>query len=153
MANGDEVAAYESLVEANRRLSARLTGLSDTDAARAVQEVPIQRELNEAWQAAKPRHAVVTLSAADAPTGRPPRAEELVEVTWTVGHALDIQVPAGPKRRGRQLLRMLDEALVQNARPTVDDLAGAIGVSAATIRRDLATLRAAGHDVRTRGSR
>ncbi len=153
LATGDNLGAYESLVEANRRLSARLTGLSDTDSARATQAVPLQRELHEAWQAAKPRQVVVRLSAADAPTGRPTRADELVEVTWTIGHALDNHLPAGPQRRRQQLIRMLDEAAVQNALPTVDELAKAIGVSAATIRRDLAMLRAAGHRVRTRGSR
>ncbi|MEE9533085.1 MAG: BTAD domain-containing putative transcriptional regulator, partial [Acidimicrobiia bacterium] len=153
LAMSDAAAAYETLVEANRRLSARLEGLSDSDGELALRAVPIQRQLSEAWQQAKPRHLTVRLAAADAPTGRATRADEMVDVTWTVEHALDLHLPAGPERRGRQLLRLIQESSAHYARPAIRELAIALEVSPATIRRDLATLRAAGHEVRTRGSR
>ena len=56
-------------------------------------------------------------------------------------------------RRRHRLLRLLREAREQGAAPTLDDLAAALEVSRATIKRDLAALRQAGHEAQTRGSR
>ena len=56
-------------------------------------------------------------------------------------------------RRRHRLQRLLTEAEAQGAAPTVDDLARALGVSRATVKRDLAALRQAGMAVRTRGAR
>ncbi|RLC91285.1 MAG: hypothetical protein DRI79_03270 [Chloroflexi bacterium] len=55
--------------------------------------------------------------------------------------------------RRHRLLRLLREAADQAAAPTVPALAAALDVSERTVKRDLAALRAAGHDVHTRGSR
>ena len=76
--------------------------------------------------------------------GRQLRAEELVEVTWTIEAPEDGGVADVGERRRRQILRLLDEASVQGAAPTVDDLAEAIGASRSTVRRDMATLRQLG---------
>ena len=93
------------------------------------------------------------LPRAEAPTGRPLRDDEWVEVTWTVSAPEDDEIPGKVARRHHQLLRLLQEAADQGAAPTVDDLAAALEVSQPTIKRDLAALRRAGHDVQTRGSR
>ena len=153
LALGKSADAYETLVEANRRMSARLAGLSDADCDLAVLAVPIQRQLNDAWQRDKPEHISVKLPAAHAPTGRPTRAHEMIDVIWTVAHALDQEIPSGPRRRGVQLLRLIHEATAHQSVPTVADLDQALPVRPATTRRDLALLRAAGHAVPTRGSR
>ena len=111
----------------------------------------------------------VCLPRADAPTGRPLRDDEYVEVTWTVAAPEDDEVSgkAWPElglnavegqsqrvaRRRHRLLRLLRQAREQGAAPTVDDLAAALEMSRATIKRDLAALRQAGHAAQTRGSR
>jgi len=65
----------------------------------------------------------------------------------------DEEIAAKGARRQHRLQRLVQEAQDQGASPTVDDLAGVLDVSRATIKRDLAALRRAGHRVRTRGSR
>ncbi len=99
------------------------------------------------------RKQTVRMPAASAPTGRPLRDDEWVEVTWTVTAPEDDAVLGKVARRQQRLQRLLREAQEQGAAPTVDDLADALEVSRATIKRDLAALRRAGHEVRTRGSR
>ncbi|OQY17836.1 MAG: hypothetical protein B6I35_13950, partial [Anaerolineaceae bacterium 4572_32.2] len=88
----------------------------------------------------------------DAPTGRPLRRDEFVEVTWTLAAPEDDEIPDGIARRRHRILRLLREAATQSAAPTVAALADALGVSARTIKRDLTALRTAGHNVQTRGS-
>ncbi len=102
---------------------------------------------------ARLRRQTVHLPAASAPTGRPLRDDEWVEATWTVTAPEDDAVLGKVARRQQRLQRLLREAKEQGAAPTVDDLGDALGVSRATIKRDLAALRRAGHEVRTRGSR
>ncbi len=93
------------------------------------------------------------LPAATAPTGRPLRNDEWVSVEWTVSVPEDGEIRGKSERRRHVILRLLREAQEQGAAPTVEDLATVLGVSRATIKRDLAALRTAGHTVRTRGSR
>ena len=88
----------------------------------------------------------------DAPTGRPLREDEVLEVTWTISAPEDDAVSSKVDRRRQRLLRLLRQAAEQGAAPTVADLAAALDASERTIKRDLAALRAEGHDVRTRGS-
>ena len=95
----------------------------------------------------------VRLPRAGAPTGRPLREDEWVEVTWTVAAAEDAAIAGKAPRRQHRLLRLLREAGEQGAAPTVDDLAAALGASRATIKRDLAGLRDAGQLATMRGQR
>jgi DNA-binding transcriptional ArsR family regulator len=50
-----------------------------------------------------------------------------------------------------KLLRLLDEAGVEGASPTIEHLAMVLGVSPSTVGRDLKALRDEGHRVATRG--
>jgi len=81
------------------------------------------------------------------------RDDEFVEVVWTVAAPEDDEISGKAARRRHRLLRLLREAAGQSAAPTVAALAAALDASARTIKRDLAALRAEGHDVRTRGAR
>jgi DeoR/GlpR family transcriptional regulator of sugar metabolism len=54
--------------------------------------------------------------------------------------------------RQERLQRLCEEAAAQGAEPTVGDLASALGVTARTVDRDIAALRAAGNVLATRGS-
>ena len=94
----------------------------------------------------------VALPHTDAPTGRPLRDDEVVQVKWTVQMITDTAVSNKKERRQTQILRLLDEASAQHAAPTIQDLASALAVSPGTIKRDLAALRQAGHEINTRGS-
>lgn len=87
------------------------------------------------------------------PTGRPLRDDEWVAVTWTISSPEDGRVTGKVKRRRHRLMRLLTEAREQGAAPTVGHLAAALEVGQRTIERDLAALRAGGHDVPTRGAR
>ncbi len=99
------------------------------------------------------RQLTIRLAQIDAPIGRPLREDEYVTVDWTVFAPEDDVITDPVERRRYQVLRLLREAAEQSAAPTVADLAAVLDVSQRTIKRDLAALRAAGHDVQTRGSR
>jgi predicted DNA-binding transcriptional regulator YafY len=95
----------------------------------------------------------ISLPSITAPTGRSLREDEYVEVTWTVAALEDEEIVDKADRRRHRVLRLLREATEHSAAPTVQHLADALGVSARTIKRDLAALRAQGHDASTHGSR
>jgi DNA-binding SARP family transcriptional activator len=150
---GDHAAAYASLEAAHLALRRSLDGLGGPDISRSIEVVPLNRELEAAWTAGRPRRTTIRLSAVGAPTGRAIEQSDLIDVEWTVHHPLDELQPQGPERRGRQLLRLTAEAEAVGAIPTVSDLAKALGVSTATTRRDIEALRKSGHSVYTRGRR
>jgi len=85
-------------------------------------------------------------------TGRPLRDDEYVAVTWPVDAPEDTAMADKASWRQARLSRLLREAVEQGAAPTVDDLAAALGVSRATVKRGLAILRRAGREIQTRGS-
>lgn len=143
--------AHQALIDAADRIR-------DPDLRRSfLENVPENRAIMTAHGLGRPptphRHLRIRLVRVDAPTGRPLRDDERVEVTWTVKSPNDEQVSGKVARRQHRLLRLLNEAAERSAAPTVADLADALGVSASTLKRDLAALREAGHQVRTRGSR
>ncbi|RLC99162.1 MAG: hypothetical protein DRI77_03425 [Chloroflexi bacterium] len=127
--------------------------------ARALfQQLGMARDLSqlaadESAACSRPGQIQVRLPAASAPTGRPLREDEFVEVVWTIAAPEDDEIAGKAARRRHCILRLLREAAARSAAPPVAALADALGVSARTIKRDLAALRTAGHDARTRGSR
>ena len=129
-----------------------LAEMPSQERARSLEQSPFHRAIAEAvaqWR----RRVTMRLPRADAPTGRPLNDDEWVEVTWTTSLPEDDRIPTKKARRRHRLQRLLREAQAQGAAPTIDHLAKALEVSRATIKRDLAALRAAGVRVRTRGSR
>ncbi|MBN2148871.1 MAG: tetratricopeptide repeat protein [Anaerolineales bacterium] len=98
------------------------------------------------------RQVKVRLARVGAPGRRTLRDEEWIDVTWTIDAPEDDAIKGKALRRQHRLLRLLQEADAQGAAPTIDDLADALGTSRATVKRDLAALREAGHPVKTRGS-
>jgi tetratricopeptide (TPR) repeat protein/DNA-binding SARP family transcriptional activator len=95
----------------------------------------------------------VRLASKDAPTGRTLQENEFLNLTWVVRKPEDDQILDKTKRRQHQLERLCIQALEQGALPTVEDLANALNTSVATIKRDLAALRAANVHLSTRGAR
>ncbi len=114
--------------------------------------VPEHREVLEARAVGRPRQTTVRLAHRAAPRGRPLHDGELVDVCWTIFDRADLALAEGADRRRAQLVRLVEEASACDAVATVADLAAALGVSSATVRRDLSALRGRGIDVRTRGS-
>ena len=104
---------------------------------------------------------VVQMARIDAPLGRPLNMDETVEVTWTINLPDDEEVMlkngGGSKgkiaKRQHRLRRLLTEAEFQHAAPTLDDLAEALGVGVATIKRDFTVFRKEGLTIKTRGSK
>ena len=151
-AAGQPELARAALERAYAELQCSCAALSDPSWQHAfVEDVPLHRQLMVAWKALQPRCLTVRLARAAAPTGRALRPEETVSVTWTVEHPDDQTIANKTSRRQRCLLRLLAEATAQGASPRDEDLAAALGVGLRTLRRDIAALRAEGHEIHTRG--
>jgi tetratricopeptide (TPR) repeat protein len=152
--NDEAIAAIEA---AHDLLVTWEAGLDDQGRRALKEDVWPHSEIVALYHAAhgKPtvRQIWVRLPRIGAPTGRSLHPDEWVDVAWTVAAHEDDGIPSKVDRRRRRLLRLLGEAAEQSAAPTVADLATALSVNERTIRRDLAALRDAGHDVPTRGSR
>lgn len=100
--------------------------------------------------AAMQTRAVVSLARRDAPLGRTLHENERVTVTWTLNAPEDNAIRGKSARRQHRLRRLLAEAQAQNAAPTDEDLARALGVSRHTILRDMAALAERGEKSATR---
>jgi hypothetical protein len=103
---------------------------------------------------ARPGELCYLAVAAEEPAGKPIAACRKVQVRLELAAAEDVQV-LGSKglaamRQGR-LARLARQARVQGALLTVEDLAYLTCSSPATVKRDLAWLRAHGQAVSTRG--
>jgi DNA-binding SARP family transcriptional activator len=77
------------------------------------------------------------LAQRTAPLGRTLLPHEFAAVAWTVSAPEDEAIADKTERRLYRLRRLLHEAEAQNAAPTDDDLARALGVSRRTILRDM----------------
>jgi tetratricopeptide (TPR) repeat protein len=152
-ARGDQEAAGRLIDMAHKQLMETLSGLPSQVQAQSLESVPSHRAITEAWRRRQPEIGVFFLSSVETPAGRSLTEADLAPVEWTIHDPSDGQIADRLERRRRRIVRLLNEAERQNASPTVEDLAGALGSSSATIRRDLAALRAAGIVVNTRGSR
>ena len=141
--------AYEALLQARALMQA--CGMT-----RALEKVQQSiGKIQAVPTALRPGQQRVLLARRGVPRGRPLRPDELVEVIWTVDmpDQREVGKPANKAAERQKLLRQLcEEAAAQGAEPTVGDLAGALGVTARTIDRDIAALRAAGETLITRGS-
>ena len=151
-------AAQPYLERAQRLLMKQANQIGDPELrATYLHNVRHNRAILLARQIGRPptpvRYQRAQLARRNTPTGRPLTADETVEVIWTLASLEDNEITGKAERRRNRIRRLLREAADQGAEATVDDLAQALDVSARTIKRDLAALRAAGHDVSTRGSR
>jgi tetratricopeptide (TPR) repeat protein len=155
--------AYGQYLLANHRPAEAREALSQARSLMQVcgmfKRLDIVQELLAATQAAPasllPGQRRVLLARKGVPRGRSLRPDELVEVIWTVDmpdqHELGQSINKAAARQER-LRRLCEEAAAQGAEPTVGDLASALGVTARTVDRDIAALRAAGNVLATRGS-
>ena len=121
--------------------------------AAAAARVPEHRRIHEARERSLVVRASASLPRIDIPIGRPLRDDDMVEVRWTVSEPGDAAFTDPKQRRRTRVARLGVEAADQGGAPRVGDLAEALGVSVATVRRDLAALREAGTPVPTRGHR
>lgn len=126
-----------------------------------LEEVALHSQIIAAYQALSAggeaakgeRRVTAFLPRADAPRGRPLRAEEFVRITWTLDLSDGERGRHKVARRQQRILHLLAEARAQGALPRDEDLAAALDVSLPTLRRDMAALRARGHHLDTRGRR
>ena len=104
----------------------------------------------------RPGQRHVFLAKRGARHGRPMRETEKVEVIWTIDAGEEdlatAQKKGAPGLRRARIERLLDEALLQGAVATQEDLAWALNVNVRTVRRDCALMRSEGIAVPTRGS-
>lgn len=150
LAAGRHLEAERYARRAGQALTEVLDGLEEADAARA-RQVPAHAAILEAVARARP--TVVSIAARTAPRGRPLADDERVEIPVS-GVLADPPHDVDPAvwRRG-QLTRLVEHLAAAGGAPTVADLAGLLGCSTATVRRDLAVLRGDGVTLPTRGTR
>jgi biotin operon repressor len=148
---GNQAEADAAVMEAHRLLEATLEGLPAEDRDRALKRVPVHREIVSARNRRRPQTIQVLLPEAGAPSGRPLGDDEMRPVTWTLSHPEDDRIDQPMERRRRRLLRLLTEANSAGTVPSIEVLADALEVSAATVRRDLTALRQQGQPFFTRG--
>jgi hypothetical protein len=150
---GNREDASHFIALAHEQLSATLSDLDPDMRDRSWAQVPSHREIRARWAVIGPRTQTLDLPAADAPLGRPLREDETVTIKWRIHVPHDETIDDRRELRRVQILRLLAEAEAAGALPTVPNLADALDVSVATVRRDIATLRSEGHQISTRGSR
>lgn len=137
------VQANEVLRAAYDELQRQAHNINDPDLRRSFFErVPANRSIVEAYDhlGQISRIRSVSLARRDAPLGRMLREDEYIKVKWTVHAPEDEAITDKTARRQHRLKRLLQEAEMQNAAPTDEDLAQALGVSRRTILRDMQVL-------------
>lgn len=145
--------ARVAIERAHATLQAVLASLPPARSRAAVRAVPEHAAIVADWEAVQPKRVRATLARVEAPTGRPLRDDERIEVVLTVDTPADGRAGDEKARRRRRLRRLLREAALQAAAPTVSDLAEVLDVSPTTVRRDLKALRLRGFEAATRGNR
>lgn len=145
--------SHAALEQAYQILCNGLCGLPSEQQQMSWECIPEHRSILTAWQKIHPPLTTARLPRVGTPISRAPRDDEWVEVHWLVSAAEDNVITDKVARRHKRLLRLLQQAEEQGAAPTVTDLAMALEAAPATIKRDLAALRRAGHSISTRGNR
>jgi biotin operon repressor len=152
-ASGEHDEERQAALLASDVLEMALTGLSSAEHESAIDRVPAHREIVEAARRFSPSTVQALIPAIGAPPGRALAVEDLRQITWTIDHPDDEIIDSPVERRRQRVLRLLTEADEAGVAPSIEQLAKALEVSGATVRRDLEALREAGHRVTTRGQR
>lgn len=132
--------ASDVLRAAYDELQRQARNISDLNLRQSFFErVPVNRDIVRAFDqlSVVPRVISMSLARKDVPLGRTLREDDLVRVQWTVHSPEDEAIMDKSARRQFRLRRLLAQAEAQNAAPTDDDLAHALGVSRRTILRDM----------------
>ena len=135
-------------ISADRLLEPELAGLDEQRRARAMSSSADHVAIDELVQRFVPSTALVELpraghgSSVSEPAG-------VAHVRLTVAHPDDHRIADGSERRRARLLRLAVEAADAGCAPRVVDFASLLGVSASTVKRDLAALRDVGHNAVT----
>jgi tetratricopeptide (TPR) repeat protein len=135
--------APDVLRTAYAELQRQAKNISDLNLRRSFFErVPLNRDIVWAFDqlSAIPRVISTSLARKDTPLGRSLRQDDYVTVQWTVNAPEDEAITDKSARRQFQLKRLLEQAEAQNAAPTDENLAHALGVSRRTILRDMKEL-------------
>ncbi len=108
---------------------------------RSFLEIPEHRAITIAHRLNRPPPPLLWQCIRLPRAGRPRSDEEMVEVTWALSDPEDGTTEGEVARRRHRLQRLLRQAEAQGAAPTIRHLMETLGVSRATIKRDLAALR------------
>ena len=152
-AAGEAAEAGEALTRSVALLEEILAQLDDEARQTAIAGVPEHWRIFEAREQSFAVQLSMQLPRVDVPMGRRLRESDMIEVLWTVSEPDDALVVDPRERRRLRVARLGTQAAQQGAVPRVGDLATALGISVATVRRDLSVLRASGSPVSTRGNR
>jgi DNA-binding SARP family transcriptional activator/archaellum biogenesis ATPase FlaH len=153
LANEQHSEARNAIQKAFKVQLQRLEDCLPNEIEHAMARVPEAKLISKAWKALNIETQIIRLPRSSAPTGRPLRDDEWVEVQWTISSPEDALVSDKVLRRQVRLKRLVREARDQLAAPTLMDLALALQSSPTTIKRDLAALRFNDDVLETRGSR
>lgn len=126
---GDRDQAAYLLARALQARDEMAAALPESDRARFLQNVPINRDLAQAAQEFQ-TDETVTLGVGKQAKG----------IRWTLHHPQDALIEDDTARRRHVLVRLLAQAAAQGVTPTHEQLATSLNVSRRTILRDLAAL-------------
>ena len=151
LASGDSLRAQAAIDLAAELVAFDLKDVEHDLADRARQN-RFMRSIASAHATRNIKTAIVEVPRLGTPGGRPLRAGEVVAVPITLWHPSDASIDSATERRRAQLQRIMTEIEAGGAVASIKHLAAALTMSQATIKRDLAALRAAGQPITTRGS-
>lgn len=152
-AAGADAEAIDCLARAVELVTRVLDSFGPDDRRLAMTRVPHVRSIIAARDRTFVQTDEIRLPLAGIPLGRSLKGEDWIQVRWTVTDPIDFDIADPVGRRRLRMHRFLDEARQQGADPRIEDVAMALGVSVATVRRDVAELRRTGSGMSTRGSR